>query len=125
MKNVVDSSGWLEFFADGPNASVFAGPILDTGNLIVPAVCLYEVIKAVAVRRGTSAAMQAVAHMYAGHVVDMDADLSISAANVSISHRLDMADSMILATAMRTDSTLWTQDADFASMDGVRFFPKT
>ncbi len=123
--NVVDSSGWLEFFADGPNASLFAEPILDIGNLVVPTVCLYEVFKAVAVRRGTSEALQAVAHMHAGRVVGLDADLSIAAANVSTAHRLAMADSIILATAMRTESILWTQDADFASMDGVRFYPKT
>jgi hypothetical protein len=43
--NVVDSSAWLEYFADGPNAADFAPVIADPENLLVPSITLFEVFK--------------------------------------------------------------------------------
>ena len=81
--NVVDSSGWLEFFADGPNASVFAPVIQKPGDLIVPTISLYEVFKRVFQQRDETQALQAVALMEQGLLVDLSASLALSAANVS------------------------------------------
>lgn len=123
--NVVDSSAWLEFFADGPQASVFAKPIGETDLLIVPTLAIYEVFKRVLQQRGDDAALQAVAFMEQGQVVDLDRATALAAAEISVRHKLPMADSIMLATARRREATLWTQDADFAGLEGVRYFPKS
>ena len=122
--NVVDSSAWLEFFADGPNAGLFAPPIEQTAKLLVPSVCLHEVFRRVLVQRGEGAALQAVAIMRQGTVVEFDGALALVAARLSVELKLPMADSVILATARRHSATLWTQDADFEGLPGVRFARK-
>lgn len=122
--NVVDSSAWLEYFADGPNADRFAAPILAAANLLVPSVAIYEVFKKIAQQNGESQALQAVAMMEQGRVVDFDRTLALSAARISAAHGLPLADSIMLATARRHRATLWTQDSDFTNIAGVRFYPR-
>ena len=122
--NVVDSSGWLEYFAAGPNATFFAPPINDTAELLVPSVSLYEVFKRVLQQRDETEALKAVALMQQGRVVDLSVPLSLSAARISIEESLPMADSIILATARMYDAILWTQDADFISIAGVKYTVK-
>ena len=119
--NVVDSSAWLEYFADGPNAGEFAGAIAATDELIVPSITLFEVFKRIRVQRDPAAALYAVAQMRRGRVVDLDGDLAVAAAALSADSGLPMADSIILATARAHDAALWTQDADFAGLDGVEY----
>ena len=122
--NVVDSSGWLEYFADGPNADFFAPAIEDTAELAVPSLSLYEVFKRVLQQRGEGDALQAVAVMIQGEVVDLDLDLALSAAKVSVGFGIPLADSVMLATAQAHGATLWTQDVDFAGMEGVQYVEK-
>ena len=122
--NVVDSSGWLEYFADGPNANFFADAIEATADLLVPTVSLYEVFKRVMQQRGESDALQAVALMQQGQVIELSSPLALSAARMSIEHRLPMADSMILASASAHGATLWTQDADFEGIPGIQYIAK-
>jgi predicted nucleic acid-binding protein len=119
--NVIDSSAWLEYFANGPNAGFFAAAIEKTAELVVPSLTLYEVFKRVLQQRGEGAALQAVAVMQQGVVVDLDAPLALAAARLSSEHHLPMADSVILATARGQAATLWTQDADFKGMPGVEY----
>jgi toxin FitB len=119
--NVVDSSGWLEFFADGPNAGVFAPVIQRTADLAVPTLSLYEVFKRVLQQRGEGDAPVAVAMMQQGSIVDMDATLALSAAKISVDAKLPLADAIMLATARALGATFWTQDADFAKIAGVRY----
>jgi predicted nucleic acid-binding protein len=119
--NVVDSSGWLEFFADGPNADFFALPIENVLELVVPSVSLYEVFKRVLQQRGEDAALQAVGIMAQGRVVDLTMTLALNAAKLSVDLRLPMADSIMLATARVYHATLWTQDADFRGLEGVEY----
>ncbi len=122
--NVVDSSGWLEYFADEPNADFFAPAIERTDELIVPSISVFEVFKHVLLKRGEDEALQAVVQMKQGLIVELDAALSISAARLSAELRLPMADSIILATARRYEAEFWTQDADFSAIDGVHFREK-
>ena len=122
--NVVDSSGWLEYFADAPNAEHFATPILDTEHLLVPAISILEVFKRVCQQRDENAALAAVALMHQGTVVDLDGELALAAAKLGIDHKLPLADSVILASARRYDATLWTQVSDFQGLEGVRYFAK-
>jgi predicted nucleic acid-binding protein len=121
--NVVDSSGWLEFFADGPNADTFAGPIGDTAGLVVPSIIIFDVVKRALQQRDEKAALVAAAHMRAGKVVDLDETIALAAAKISCDLRLPLADSVILATAGRHNATLWTQDEHFKGLPGVRYFP--
>lgn len=119
--NVVDSSAWLEYFANGPNAGFFAPAIEKTSDLLVPSLTLYEVFKRVLQQRDEGAALQAVAVMQQGAVIDLDAPLAVAAARLSFEHRLPLADSVILATARAQAAVLWTQDADFKGMPGVEY----
>jgi predicted nucleic acid-binding protein len=122
--NVVDSSAWLAYLADEPAAGDFAAAIEDTAHLVVPTICLLEVFKVVARVRGEREAIATVAVMQQGTVVDLDADLALSAARLGGRHRLPLADSVIYATVERVGGTLWTQDDDFAGLAGVRYIPK-
>jgi predicted nucleic acid-binding protein len=119
--NVVDSSGWLEFFADGPNAQFFAPAIEDTSQLIVPSISIYEVFKRVLQQRDDSNALRAAAFMLRGRVLELDTSLALEAARLSVEERLPMADSIILASARAMGALLWTQDADFEGLDDVKY----
>jgi predicted nucleic acid-binding protein len=122
--NVVDSSGWLEYFANGPNASFFAPAIEATRDLIVPTLSLYEVFKRVIQQRGESQALQAVALMQQGQVVDLTAPIALAAVKASIQHRLPMADSIMLAPARSWNAVFWSQDVDFSNIAGVKYVVK-
>ena len=119
--NIVDSSGWLEYFANGPNASFFAAAIEAVAELAVPSVGIYEVFKRVLQQRDEGQALQAVAAMTQGKVIDLDTTLALHAAKLSADLRLPMADSIMLATARMHGATMWTQDADFKDMQGVEY----
>ena len=122
--NVVDSSAWIEYFTDGPNAGFFAGAIEDVEELLVPALVIYEVFKWISRERGEAQAVKAVAHMQQGEVVDLDAKLAAYAARLSLQTKLPMADSIVHATARIQDAILWTQDDDFEGLDGVKYIAK-
>ncbi len=119
--NIVDSSGWLEYFADGSNAEFFQEPIEDPSELIVPTISLYEVFKRVIQQRSEGEALRAVAFMQSGRVVDLTSTIALHAAKLSDELKIPMADSIILATARETESILWTQDSDFEGVVGVRY----
>lgn len=122
--NVIDSSAWLAYFADEAGARSFAGAIEDTGALVVPTICLAEVFKVVARQRGEGDALQAIAVMQQGQVVDLDGELALAAAVIGLEHKLPLADSIVYATARLVDATVWTQDEDFDGLPGVRYFAR-
>ena len=115
--NVVDSSGWIEYFTESPNANFFAGAIEKVEELLVPALTIYEVFKWISRERSEAQAVKAVAHMQQGEVVDLDAKLAAYAARLSLQVKLPMADSIIYATARIHEAILWTQDDDFEGLD--------
>jgi len=122
--NIVDSSGWLAYFADEPNAKYFQGPLKDMTSLVVPTITIYEVFKVVLRESNENQALQAIAIMQKGTVVDLNIRLAAAASRLSLEHGLPMADSIILATARAYEATIWTQDSDFKDIPGVKFFPK-
>src|SRR5215211_4868941 len=122
--NVVDSSGWLEYFGEGRNASFFARPIQDIENLIIPTVCIYEVFKRLISLRDKEEALRAVGVMSLGQLIELDRQLALNAAKISLDLKLALADSIILATARANGATLWTQDDHFKGLEGVRFIKK-
>ncbi|TXF09157.1 type II toxin-antitoxin system VapC family toxin [Pelomicrobium methylotrophicum] len=122
--NLVDPSGWLEYFADGANADFFAPAIEDVARLIVPTIGLLEVFKRVLQQRGENDALQAVALMQQGKLVELDAALALSAAKLGHELKLPLADSVILATARKHNAIVWTQNSDFEGLEGVRYVPR-
>jgi len=122
--NIVDSSGWLAYFAGDANATQFAPMIQSTDTLIVPTICMYEVFKHILSQRGEEAALQVAGIMSLGISADLTQEIAINAAQISVSHKLAMADSVILATARANKATLWTQEADFEGIEGVKYITK-
>ena len=122
--NVVDSSGWLEYFAEGPNAEFFAAAIEAKRELIVPVISIYEVFKRVLQQRSEDEALQAVAQMLQGQVIDLDTALALQAAKTSAELKMPMADSIILTTARVHHAIVWTQDEHFEGLADVRYMEK-
>lgn len=120
IANVVDSSGWLEYFTDSDRASLFASAIEDVENLFVPVISIYEVFRKVLRERGENDALQIASMMQVGQVIDLDCALALEAAR----HPLPLADSIIYASTLRQEATLWTQDEHFKDLPSVRFFPR-
>jgi len=122
--NVVDSSGWLEYFIGGNNAAFFAPVIENAGEVLVPTVSLFEVFKRILLEKNRDDALEAIALMKEGLVIDLDDSLALVAAELSYELKLPMADSIILATARAHNATLWTQDVHFKIIEGVRYIDK-
>jgi predicted nucleic acid-binding protein len=122
--NVVDSSGWIEYLSDAANADFFALPIGDEENLVTPTICLYEVFKRVRMDFGEERALDVVGIMNKGEIVDLNRQIAIDAALLSSNLKMAMADSIILAIARAYSATLWTQDAHFKDVEGVRYIEK-
>ena len=122
--NVVDSSGWLEYFSKGETAEFFSAAIQDTENLLIPTISIYEVFKRMLIQLGEESALQSIGIMSLGITVDLTQEIAINAAKISSDLKIAMADSVILATARAYDATLWTQDVDFEGIEGVKFVRK-
>ena len=119
--NVIDSSAWLEYFANGPNAEFFSKAIEAAEDLVVPSITIYEVFKRILQQSEERHALEVIAVMRQGTVVDLDEKLALVAAQFGILYGIPMADSIILATARSVDGLLWTQDSDFENLEGVRY----
>jgi predicted nucleic acid-binding protein len=122
--NLVDSCGWLEYFADGPHADFYAPALEDPGSLLVPTICLLEVFKRILQQRGEDEALQAAAAMHQGLVAPLDAPIALLAARISHDLKLPLADSVIMATAQSYSATIWTQDSHFKGLQGIRYTEK-
>lgn len=123
-KNVIDSSGWLEYFADGENANFFAPAIENTKNLIVPSISVLEVFKHVLRRCTEKQAFESIECMMQGMIVDLDLEISLSAAKLGIQYKIPLADSIIFATGLAYEATIWSQDADFDGLPHVKYVNK-
>jgi toxin FitB len=121
--NLVDSSGWIEYFTGGVNAGFFSAPIQEINELIVPTICIYEVFKRILSRLGEENALQAIGFMALGQEFDLNRQVAILAAHISLENKLGMADSIILATAQHHQAILWTQDEHFKAFAGVKYIP--
>jgi predicted nucleic acid-binding protein len=122
--NVVDSSAWLSYFAGDKNARLFAKPIENIEELLVPSITVVEVFKTVVRQRNEESALEVIAHMELGSVVVLDSELAVSAGVYGVELKLPLADSIIYATARKHDAIVWTQDADFEGLERVKYYPK-
>lgn len=121
---IIDSCGWLEYFADGVNADFFSTPIKDNSEIIVPTIILYETWKKISRERGEDKAIELVAQLKRYKIIPLDEELSIAAAKISNENNFAMADSVIMATAKKYNATLWTQDSDFKDFENVKYIEK-
>jgi len=123
--NVIDSSGWLEYFADGKNADFFSKPILDKSKLIiVPVIILYEVFKKVLIETGEDKALETVGQLQKYKIENIDDNISLSAAKISYKYKIPMADSIIYAVTLKYEAILWTQDEHFEKLRNVKYIKK-
>ena len=121
---VVDSSSWIEVFTNGPQADRFLEVLDDEKSLIVPSITVFEVFKWVLREHSEAQAIQAIAVMQRGKIVDLDASIAIAAAQLSHALRLPMADSIILTTARQHQARLYSMDADFKGLADVELILK-
>lgn len=121
MAIVFDSSCWLEVFDGGARAALFEKQAASIDSMVVPVITIYEVFKYLSRKLNAESATRAVTYMQRGLVVDMDSALILDAA----SNGLPLADSLIYATAQLHHAELWTQDAHFEGLVGVKYFSKT
>jgi predicted nucleic acid-binding protein len=122
--NIVDSSGWLAYFADEPHAEHFEKLVTDPDSLITPTIILYEVFNVVLRESGENKALQTIAAMKNGKVVDLTVPIALEASKLSLEFELPMADSIVLSTAKQFNAVIWTCDSHFKNIKGVKYFPK-
>jgi predicted nucleic acid-binding protein len=121
---LVDSSGWVEYFTDGPLADDFAPYLERLEEVVTPTIVIFEVFRVIRRQRSEEEAMEAVAQMQKTSVVDLDQTLALSAADISIEHGLAMADAIVYATARFNGVQTVTADADFEGLREVRVFTR-
>ena len=124
MLHIIDTCGWLEYIAETSNAKNFEKAILDTNNLIVPAIVIYEVFKKICLDYNEDTALEVIAELKQGRVIEINETISIYAAKLSIEKKLPMADALIYATGLLFKATIYTQDNHFENLPGVKYFKK-
>ena len=124
MLRIVDTCGWLEYIADTKNSKNFEQAILDTNNLIVPTIIIYEVFKKICLDYCEDTALEVVAELKQGKVIEINETISIYAAKLSLEKKLPMADALIYATGLLYKATIYTQDNHFENLSGVKYFTK-
>ena len=122
--NMVDASGWIEFFLAGPNGPKFKPVIEKTDELLVTSINLYEVHRVLSRKLPADLRDTCLNLMRRAPVIDFTDARAIAAADVSSKHQLAMADAAMYAMALEHQATLWTQDADYQGLAGVQYFPK-
>lgn len=122
--NLVDSSGWMEFFLDTSNARHFSAIILNTDELIVSPINYFEIYKKVLQELGPDDAKRAVGFLNQGKNIEISTSIALEASELALSYHLHMADSLLLATARTMDATFWTLDSHFKNIPGVKYFEK-
>lgn len=122
--NVVDSCGWLAYWAGEETADFFTPVLLDTPRLIVPAVTVFEVCKRVLITRGAEAAEFALRAMQQAKIVHLDAQQMLAAAATAVQYKLAMADAWVWQTAYIHGAQIYTQDAGLKEMRSVSYVNK-
>lgn len=121
---LVDSSGWIEFFTDGPLADTYAPHLRRPQHLITLTIVLFEVYKIIKRQRSEEDALAAVAQMGKTRIVSLTDSIALTAADLSLTHHLAMADAIVYATALTERVPLLTSDADLQHLPGVQYVKK-
>ena len=121
---LIDSSGWLEYFTEGPLSNEYAIHLKHLHEVLTPTIVLYEVYKVIKRQRGEEAALSAVAQMGKSRLIPLNDTIALTAADASLSYQLAMADAIVYATALTHRAKLLTHDADLAALPGVVYLKK-
>lgn len=123
--NVVDASGWLEYFTDGPDAAFFAQTLQEVEELVVPTITILDVFRHVYRHGDEGDALQAAAAMQQGKVVDLDTTAVLSAGRLSVRHDLSPSAGVVLAAARQHEGRVWTLEDELRSVEGVQYRPRS
>jgi predicted nucleic acid-binding protein len=116
---VVDSSGWIEYWGNGPKSPLYDPYFAREDCVFLPTIIIYEVYKKLSITRGAALADRFLSYAFRTKLVPLDETLAIAAAEVSIKHRLSMADAIIYTTALACSADLVTSDQAFSGLPGV------
>lgn len=122
--NVVDSSGWIEFFLAGSNGPVFKPVIEQRQALLVPTIALFEVHRVLSRKLPPDVVKACLDVMHLGRVLDITAARAVAGADVSLRHKLAMGDALMYSLALEHGATFWTQDVDYQGLPSVQYFAK-
>jgi toxin FitB len=122
--NIVDSSGWIEYFTAGKNGPLFRKVILQNDNLIVPAISIYEVHKRLSQLTPADTVNECIAVMQKARVINLTPERAVAASHIATQHQLAMADAMMYAIALEFDALFWTQDVDYKGLANIEFHAK-
>ena len=122
--NLVDSSGWVEYFQDTARADLFAAAIEARDLLLVPTIALFEVHKVLSRSLSEDLVTRCLDVMRLGRVLDLTDKRAIAASKVAKTHKLALADAAMYSIAQEHGATFWTQDMDYDKLPGVRYFSK-
>jgi toxin FitB len=122
--NVVDSSGWVEFFLAGANGPKFKPVVEDRSALLVPVIALFEVQRVLSRKVPPEAVEACLNVMRLGRVLDITDARAVAAAHIAQRHKLAMADAMMYSLAQEMKAIFWTQDVDYEGLPGVNYFAK-
>ena len=122
--NLVDSSGWIEYLTDSTRADLFAVPIEQRNQLLVPTIALFEVHKILSRSLNAGMVNRCLDVMRLGRVLDLTDARAIAASNISKTHGLAFADSAMYSIAIEFNAQFWTQDVDYQGLPQVQFFAK-
>ena len=114
---LIDSSGWIEFFTDGPLAAEYSKYLKDLTRLVTPTIILYEVYKKIKKDRTEEDALFAVSLINRTSVVPLNESIALLAADLSLKHSLPMADAIVYATALEENCKVVTSDTHFKGLD--------
>ena len=122
--NVVDSSGWIEYLTDSERADLFASPIEQRNQLLVPTIALFEVHKILSRSLKADMVNRCLDVMRLGRVLDLTDARAVAASKISKAHGLALADAAMYSMALEFNAQFWTQDVDYQGLPQVQFFAK-
>lgn len=124
MSSVVDSSGWIEYFSGGSRASAFEGHLERKSDLIIPTLVIYEVYRWIKKHSGEDVALKCISQMNSPKTIPLTDSIAMHAADLSLEHKLALADSIVYATALTYRAKLITMDQDFRGLPNVSVIDK-
>lgn len=121
---VVDSSGWIQYFGNGPKAGSFAPYLENSEHLLLPTIVVYEVYKKLLHAGENSLAEQFLSQAFSFNAreIFIDSPVAAIAAKISLELKLAMADALIYACAKTHKAELVTADHHFEGLPNVILF---
>lgn len=121
---LVDSSAWIEWLVGSPTGELVAGHLPKQSDWLVPTMVQLELAKWLVREIGEDKADQVIAFTQLCHIVPLDTEIALAAAEACRTHKLATADAIVFATARAHRADLITCDAHFDNLPGVTLIEK-